>query len=55
MDPLDALVASLMGPVGVLPGFIVALDPIETPDRLPRIAPNPLDRFESPDAPPPRA
>ena len=55
LDPLDALVTSMIGPVGVLPGFVAAINTIETSDRLPRMERAPLERLVPPDSPPPRA
>ena len=55
LDPLDALVASMIGPVGVMPGFVTTANSIETGDRLPDLEQTALDRPAPPDSPPPRA
>jgi hypothetical protein len=55
LDPLDALVSSLVGTTGVLPCVVMTLTPIETSDRLSLDNRTPLDRLVPPDSPPPRA
>jgi hypothetical protein len=55
MDPLDALVASLMGTTGVLPVLVTAVDLIETSNPLAHLEGEPLERLVPPDSPPPRA
>jgi len=55
LDPLDALVASIVGPTGILPIFVTSIASPEISVRSIRADKTPLDRLVSPDSPPPRA
>jgi hypothetical protein len=54
LDPLEALVSSIIGPTGVLPSFVTSIASPEMSTRPCLIERTPLDRFPPPDAPPPR-
>jgi hypothetical protein len=54
LDPLEALVSSIIGPTGVLPSFVTSIASPETSTRPWHIERTPLDRFAPPDSPPPR-
>ena len=54
LDPLDALVSSLVGTTGVLPRVVTTIASIETSDR-PSLDDRTLDRLVPPDSPPPRS
>jgi hypothetical protein len=54
LDPLDALVTSIIGPIGVLPSFVTSIALRDTSVRLFQSDVTLLDRFAPPDSPPPR-
>ena len=54
LDPLDALVSSIIGPTGVLPSFVTSIAFPATSLRPHHMDRTPLDRFAPPDSPPPR-
>ena len=47
IDPMDGLVASLIGPTGVLPAVVVSIDPIETSDPVVSVERAPIDSADS--------
>ncbi len=54
-DPATVIVASLIGPAGVLTPATAAISPAMITADLAAFAPAPLDRSFVPDSPPPRA
>jgi len=54
LDPLDALVSSIIGPIGVLPTFVASIASPDAEVRPRHVDRTPLDRVAPPDSPPPR-
>jgi len=54
-DPSTLAIASLLGPIAVLPSAIEVADLSLTTDSVPVMVAAPIDGPELPDAPPPRA